>query len=107
MGRTRGSGPSSRPARRCRCRPGRPRRSRCQRRATPHWVTFRNASATMPLLIFDAPISRSVNVIGTSRHGIPPARPPCQVDLEAVALRLDLVSASASSTSGCTPGSRR
>ena len=41
-------------------------RSRCQRRATPHCVTFQKASATIPLLIFDAPRSRSVNVIGTS-----------------------------------------
>ena len=46
---------------------GAPRlRSRRQRRSTPHCVTFHSASATIALLILDAPRSRSVNVIGTS-----------------------------------------
>ena len=34
---------------------------------SPHWVTLRRASRTIPPLILDSPISRSVNVIGTSR----------------------------------------
>jgi hypothetical protein len=42
------------------------RRSWHQRRSTPHWVTFHSASATIALLIFDEPRSRSVKVIGTS-----------------------------------------
>ena len=62
------SGPSSRPARHLPLPTGAPRRrSRRQRRSTPHRVTRHSASATIALLIFDAPRSRSVNVIGTSR----------------------------------------
>ena len=55
-------------------------------------MIFHSASTMMPLLIFDLPIARSVNVIGTSTSRNPLLHgAPGEVDLEAVAGRLDLV----------------
>ena len=64
---------------------------RLGRERIPHQATRQKASATTDLLIFDSPMVRSMNVIGTSTtlKARPPGLPG-QVDLEAVARRRHL-----------------
>ena len=63
-------------------------------RVTPHWVTLSSASATMALLILLLPRARSVKVIGhLGDHLRGLSRPRGELDLEAVALRPDVVQA--------------
>ena len=68
------------------------RRTRVTLSSTPQTVTRHSASATILRLILLVPDVRSTKVIGTSRTTQAALqRPPGQVDLEAVALRRDLV----------------
>ena len=79
---------------------GRVPRARRSRPRTPHRATLTIASRMLDPLILDTPSSRSVKVIGHLDDGEPVVDgAPGQIDLEAVALRVDAVEIDLFSTS--------